>query len=116
MTKLQDRYEDLLLAIKRWLHSGNPYLERAKQETVQQCYFSEPDVQFAVDTLKETLNRDSLKTWIEQSGLSDEHDARGQNILCLHAGNLPLVGMQDILAVLLSGARYTGKISRKEPY
>ncbi|MFU8858790.1 MAG: hypothetical protein ACNA8K_00065 [Cyclonatronaceae bacterium] len=37
-------------------------------------------------------------------------------ILCLHAGNLPLVGLQDVVAVLLSGNRYHGKLSRKDPW
>lgn len=37
-------------------------------------------------------------------------------ILCLHAGNLPLVGLQDVIAVLLSGNRYYGKVSRKDPW
>ena len=38
------------------------------------------------------------------------------NILCIHAGNLPLVGLQDVIAVLLAGYCYTGKISQKDPY
>jgi hypothetical protein len=37
-------------------------------------------------------------------------------VLCLHAGNLPLVGFQDVLAVLLSGRPYAGKLSRKDPW
>jgi len=39
-----------------------------------------------------------------------------KNILCLHAGNLPLVGLQDVIAVLMSGNMYFGKISRKDPW
>ncbi|MFN2372545.1 MAG: hypothetical protein ABR545_01930 [Cyclonatronaceae bacterium] len=37
-------------------------------------------------------------------------------ILCLHAGNLPMVGLQDVVAVLLSGNRYFGKFSRNDPW
>ena len=37
-------------------------------------------------------------------------------VLCLHAGNLPLVGLQDIIATLLSGAVYYGKLSRRDPW
>jgi len=39
-----------------------------------------------------------------------------QKILCLHAGNLPMVGLQDLIAVLLSGNIYYGKLSRKDPW
>ncbi len=37
------------------------------------------------------------------------------SVLCLHAGNLPLVGWQDVLAVYRAGMRYAGKLSRKDP-
>lgn len=40
----------------------------------------------------------------------------GKSILCLHAGNLPLVGIQDLLAVLITGGTYIGKFSKKDPY
>jgi hypothetical protein len=116
MPNLQDRLEFLLSAIENWLHSNNPYLENAKQKTVEEGYFNATDIEFALNTLKKTTNRKTLEKWVDRSGLADHCDARAQNVLCLHAGNIPLVGIQDVLAVLLSGARYTGKISRKDPY
>lgn len=116
MVKLQSRIENLLQATENWLNTNNPYLERAKIKTVEQGYSNAFDVQFAINVLKETINRDALEAWIEQAGISDVQNGVGQNIMCLHAGNLPLVGLQDVLAVLLSGARYTGKISKKDPY
>jgi hypothetical protein len=114
--KLQDRLKSLLSAIENWLHSDNPYLKNAKQKTVEEGYFNASDVEFALNTLKKTINRKALEEWVDLGGLADNCDARGQNELCLHAGNIPLVGIQDVLAVLLSGASYTGKISRKDPY
>lgn len=39
-----------------------------------------------------------------------------RTVLCLHAGNLPLVGWHDVVAVARSGHRYVGKLSRKDPY
>ncbi len=39
-----------------------------------------------------------------------------RKILCLHAGNLPMVGLQDVIAALLSGAVYYGKLSVKDPW
>lgn len=116
MVKFQNRLEFLLQAVKNWLHTDNPYLEQAKKKTVAKGYFNASDIQFAIDTLKKTINRDALEKWVEQSGLTDNKDVHNQNVLCLHAGNIPLVGIQDVLAVLLSGAKYTGKISRKDPY
>lgn len=116
MEDLEKRIETLLEVIEKWLSPENEYLHRAIDQTVEEGYFSFPDVKHAVLALKENLKTAALEEWVKPSGLSDEQDARGKNVLCLHAGNLPLVGFQDALAVLLSGARYTGKISRKNPY
>jgi hypothetical protein len=116
MADLQNRLKTLTNAIQSWLTPDNLYLQKAINKTVDEGYFSASDVQFALEVLKRSLSEKALAKWIKQSGLTDKNDARGQNILCLHAGNIPLVGLQDVLAVLLSGARYTGKISRKDPY
>lgn len=116
MSDLQNRIDTLLKVFDNWLTDENEYLREAIAKTVDEEYFSFPDVKHALNVLKDNLSKTALQEWIERSGISDNKDARGQNALCLHAGNLPLVGLQDALAVLLSGARYTGKISRKDPY
>ena len=116
MGDLQSRIDTLLEVFSNWLTDENEFLRRAIAQTVEEGYFSFPDISYALNALKGTLNRTALEEWVERSGVSNEVDARGENVLCLHAGNIPLVGFQDSLAVLLSGARYTGKISRKDPY
>ncbi len=116
MSELQSRIDTLLEVFDNWLTDDNLYLKEAIANSVEEEYFSFPDIKHALNVLKSNINRTALEEWAERSGISDEDDAREQNVLCLHAGNLPLVGLQDALAVLLSGARYTGKISRKDPY
>ncbi|MCW9706818.1 acyl-CoA reductase [Fodinibius salsisoli] len=116
MSDLQNRIDTLLKAIDNWLSSDNDYLMDAIDRTVREGYFSFPDITFALDALRQSISKESLEAWVEQAGLSDDVDAKGQNVFCLHAGNLPLVGFQDAFSTLLSGARYTGKISRKDPY
>ncbi len=37
-------------------------------------------------------------------------------VLCLHAGNLPLVGWHDVVSVHRAGYEYVGKLSRKDPH
>ncbi len=39
-----------------------------------------------------------------------------KTVLCLHAGNLPLVGWHDVVSVARAGHRYAGKLSKKDPY
>jgi hypothetical protein len=115
MTDPQKRIKVLAKAIHNWFEDDDGYLEKAVHKTVDKGYFGLRDIQFALKALKKNISRETLDRWVEHNDIVN-NDAGGQNVLCLHAGNLPLVGFQDILAVLLSGARYTGKISRKNPY
>lgn len=116
MNQLQNRIQTLLNVVQRWLSNDNEHLMRAAGRTVQGGYFAEKDVKYALKAVKKSINRTILEKWVEEAGISDENDAADQNVLCLHAGNLPLVGFQDAFVTLLSGARYTGKISKKDPY
>lgn len=116
MNDVQNRIEILLEVFENWLSDDNEYLRRAIARTVEEDYFSLPDVKFALNALKKSLNKTALTEWVAGSEINKTEDAAGKNILCLHAGNLPLVGFQDALAVLLSGANYVGKISKKDPY
>ena len=116
MSELQSRIDTLLAVFDNWLTDDNLYLKEAIAKSVDEDYFNFQDIKHALNALKNNINRIALERWVERSGITDAKDARGLNVLCLHAGNLPLVGLQDALAVLISGARYTGKISRKDPY
>jgi hypothetical protein len=116
MQNIQTRISTLSEVFSHWLSDENEHLLRAVRQTASEGYFSFSDVQYALKALRHSLSLESLKEWVNRSGITADSDARGRNVMCLHAGNLPLVGFQDALAVLISGARYTGKISRKDPY
>ncbi|GAA5520408.1 hypothetical protein LQ318_01655 [Aliifodinibius salicampi] len=118
MAELQKRIDTLLEASDNWLSNDNHYLMDAIDRTIREGYFSFEDVKYALKVIKESLDRDAVEEWAERAELDhkQENNASGQNVMCLHAGNLPLVGFQDAFATLLSGARYTGKVSRKDPY
>lgn len=116
MSRLQERKESLFSAVENWLRSDNHYLMDAIDRTVREGYFSFEDVKFAIGAIGDSINERALTEWTERVGLGNKTDAAGQNVLCLHAGNIPLVGFQDAFSTLLSGARYTGKVSRKDPY
>ena len=116
MSELQTRINTLLEATENWLHPENHYLMDAIDRTVREGYFSFGDVKHAIRAIKKSINRTAVEQWVDNAGLDDQNNASGQNVLCLHAGNLPLVGFQDAFSTLLSGARYTGKISRSDPY
>jgi hypothetical protein len=116
MTDIQQRIDNLLKACNSWLAEDNLYLKDAIDRTVREGYFSFEDVNFAIQALKKSISTMAVREWVDCAGLVDRPNASEKNVLCLHAGNLPLVGFQDAFSTLLSGARYTGKISRKDPY
>ncbi len=116
MGDIQQRIQTLLKATENWLSEDNHHLQDAIDRTVREGYFSFEDIQYAIGAIKEGISRTALEQWVEEAGFANKSDDHRKNVLCLHAGNLPLVGFQDAFATLLSGARYTGKISRKDPY
>lgn len=116
MADIQKRIETLLEACENWLHPDNHYLMDAVDRTVQEGYFGFEDVIFAIRAIKTSIDKGAIQAWAGEAGLTGGDGAQKSNVLCLHAGNLPLVGFQDAFSTLLSGARYTGKISRKDPY
>ncbi|MEQ8523404.1 acyl-CoA reductase [Gracilimonas sp.] len=99
-----------------WLDPVNTSLQEAVRKTVDEGLFSKQDIEFQLSVLRESIRNNEIEEWAERSGLNDQKNAKGTKVLCLHAGNLPLVGFQTALGTLLSGADYHGKLSRKDPY
>lgn len=97
------------------MQPDNFTLKEAIDRTVSEALFSFEDVKYRILSLKETLKRENLFHWAELTGLIED-SSKGKTIVCLHAGNLPLVGIQDLLAVIMTGGKYVGKLSKKDPY
>ena len=115
--KLQTRIDKLQEAIDEWLSPDNAHLKEAIEKSVNEGLFSFEDIKYQVRSLKKSLKKCEFERWVELSGASEEKSPDNkEKVLCLHAGNLPLVGVQDILAVALSGNHYAGKLSKKDSY
>ncbi|TVR13835.1 MAG: hypothetical protein EA391_13515 [Balneolaceae bacterium] len=110
-----DSIEKLSKAIDGWFQPDNIKLKIAIEQTVDEGFFSFEDIKHQIRSLKNATAGVNLLKWAELSGLQPAL-LSGKNILCLHAGNLPLVGFQDTLSVMMTGGNYVGKISRKDPY
>lgn len=112
---MEKRIQHIASVFDKWLKPDNAELKAAIEQTVVEGLFSFEDIKHAIHVLKETVNEASLMNWVNQSGLIQEIPSTTR-VLCLHAGNIPLVGFQDALSVVLSGARYHGKLSKKDPH
>ncbi|MAO65955.1 MAG: hypothetical protein CL666_13255 [Balneola sp.] len=102
--------------LKNWLEPNNQALQEAIEKTVSEGLFSKQDIQHQLSVLRGNVENGEIQKWANRAGLTDQKNAKGKKVLCLHAGNLPLVGFQTALGVILSGADYYGKLSRKDPY
>ncbi|MCC5925053.1 MAG: hypothetical protein JJU41_00710 [Bacteroidetes bacterium] len=116
---LEHRLQCVVNALNVWLDGyqrpGSP-LQRAMEKTAEQGLFPIQDIRFGVEHLCNTVLNGEPESWLRAVLADGFRDNRSETVLCLHAGNLPLVGFQDVLAVLLSGAGYAGKLSRKDPW
>ncbi len=103
-------------AAKAWLQPDNLKLKEAIDKTVHEGLFSFEDIKFQIRALKQNIDSGQIAEWAKRAGLSGLKNSIGKKVLCLHAGNLPLVGFQDALGTILSGADYYGKLSKKDPH
>jgi len=114
--KSADRHMNAInTCISQWLRPDNPQLKLAIERSVDEDLFSFEDIKHQILALKQALTPDKIDRWVVKSGCTP-NSLRNKTVMCLHAGNLPLVGLQDFLAVMISGADYTGKLSGKDPY
>ena len=72
---------------------------------------TEDAVEFAIDQQMDEVTEAALSAWIGQRKVRERF-----RVGVVNAGNVPLVGLQDLLAVLICGHSYVGVLSSKSPY
>ncbi|MEX0686041.1 MAG: hypothetical protein WD267_12045 [Balneolales bacterium] len=114
MRHFEDRIDIIIQALENWF-SDSAVLEKAMNDTLDEGLFTKKDIEHSLNWIRKSVSKETLIEWC--ASLEDIIEENTEKtVLCLHAGNLPLVGIQDIFAVLLSGYNYAGKISKKDPY
>lgn len=87
-----------------------PRAEAVAQTLEAPNRFTEEAMAFAVNQQMSLLIPDAMRAWI-----GGRRAARSRIVGVLNAGNIPLVGLQDFLAVVLTGHQYLGSVSSKSP-
>lgn len=113
--QLSKRIQLLDRTVKSWLQPDNKELSKAIEATVDESLFGIDDIKHRILTLKSTLSEKNFSIWANRAGCKPNAASR-KNLMCLNAGNLPMVGINDFLAIVLTGGNYIGKLSRKDPY
>ncbi len=75
-------------------------------------WFTRSETGRAINSWAELLTADNLLKWTDPYRIADINPLR--EILVITAGNIPLVGFHDFLSVLISGNRFTGKLSSRD--
>src|SRR5215469_14667729 len=111
---LQDRINDLA-QLGDYMLSNEPDWVAAKQKaTLQNGWFIPEFVALAVENIaKNFLKKDQLVSWAAYYDLQSKNDT-SKMIGIVMAGNIPLVGFHDLLAVFISGHNAVIKLSSKD--
>ncbi len=111
--KLQNRIE-LLLRLKEYLIADREEWQSIKHTAfINNGWFTPSFINISLQNIVEQfLEGGKLKEWVSKYPIRD--DTSPKNIGIVMAGNIPLVGFHDFLAVFISGHIQTIKLSAKD--
>jgi len=110
---LQQRIE-LLQKLRTYLEeNGQEWQDVKTKASIHNAWFTPEFIDLAVNNICTAfLQQNKLEQWAAHYHLDD--NIGGKNIGIVMAGNIPLVGFHDFLAVFISGHRQTIKLSSKD--
>jgi hypothetical protein len=84
------------------------------QQTIAQAYaknkwFDEDNTKMALSYWSKQLTTENLNRWVSEEGISN--NSAPKTIGVIAAGNIPLVGLHDVISVLLTGNKVKVKLS-----
>ncbi len=84
------------------------YIEQASYKNP---WFTPENIELSFDGLIRYLEEDSIRTWLKSYDLTK---VKQKNVGIVMAGNIPLVGIHDMICVLISGHRLVAKLSSQD--
>ncbi len=110
---LQERIE-LMAGLGNYFKSDNEEWRNAKEAAYRQNGWFRPEfIQHAADQIAEQfLAKEKLEQWAKHYHIDDNISPK--NIGIIMAGNIPMVGFHDLLAVFISGHYQTAKLSSRD--
>ncbi len=97
--KNNDPYFEVVKSLVNNLHHSNPW-------------FTPDNVRLALSNWVEALSTEKIKKWLSSYNVPD--NTKPKNVGIIMAGNIPLVGLHDLLSVLTSGHRAVVKMSSSD--
>lgn len=105
-----------LVALGQYLLSDDEYLQAVvKRTSLHNAWFTEDFQQKAIRAIaQEMLDETKLEAWLSAYAIADGQEVKKVGLVL--AGNLPLVGFNDVMCVFASGHKAVIKQSDKDPY
>lgn len=101
-----------LAKLGHWLRNlGDDEFQTLADEAARENpWFTKENVRLALAGVARYLEEDAMRAWVEPYRFSTEP----RRVALVMAGNIPLVGFHDFLAVLISGHTVVAKLSSKD--
>lgn len=97
--------------LQRLDESERAYIfQRARSEN---SWFTDDNIALALDGIQRYLDEEKLQQWTKDL---PPNPARQQKVGVVMAGNIPMVGFHDFLAVLITGHKLLAKLSSKDSF
>lgn len=79
-------------------------------------WFNTAEIARTFDALSDMLRTSVLEQWVGRYPGLDKEINNPRTVSVIMAGNIPLVGFHDMLCVLMSGHRFSGKLSNQDKH
>ena len=111
--KLQNRIE-ILVKLKKYIQENCTEWQETKQKaSVANGWFTQEFIDLSVNNIVDHfLDENKLQAWINHYHIDDNVTAK--NVGIVMAGNIPLVGLHDMLCVFIAGHKANIKASSKD--
>ena len=89
----------------------NYFKASIKKASQKNLWFTEEMINNSLENLSNNLNEDNIDVWLSKYKIPTNTN---KNVLVICAGNLPLVGLHDVLCCIVLGLNVQVKLSKKD--
>lgn len=118
--KMKDRiiaFSELGNILQQYLNDRPTAYTNLLDRAIEKSY--KANTWFTIEFIRESirgislfLNAEVLTSWVSKYPLISKE----KKVVCIMAGNMPMVGFHDMLCVLIVGHRFVGKLSNKDAH
>ena len=94
-------------------NKSTPLKETIRSASRANSWFTEANSIMSIDQWALALSKEKVELWLGKYG---EPREKGMTVGVINAGNIPFVGLHDLLSVVVTGHNYLGKNASDDPY